>query len=483
MVTKLDNRQSRQRALLDQLVETTDVKLDTLLNLINDELQPPLRLRQSDPTTPSRVVNLDAASVTTKDGSDGHGRTKSIRPINGVLPSFTPGSFTIPSIPGNPFTASGITLATTYNLPTMAANEWLKILVALNSDGQVVLTFGSTGISESTASLPDADAGTLPIGYVSINTDASIIVNNVDGSRIYQFTGGSADSVVSGTFKNYMSRWFDGESNISGVNNGGVSDTGNRSVSTDAVWASTNTANITIQRSSVTPLRGKNSILVNAISANSSGTIFIETPTFTLDSPELDIYANTLSLYVYFVFSASLSGVFDIVLVRYDSSGVYQEKIPIYGVQSNSVATPPSQLINTNTSVKKYHGYSSRVVTTTLNSTDKYALRIRAIGSAANIRIEDLYVGPSSDVNGGGQRFVGRKEFADTVQLREGMNVQQDLDFETTLTVTNEETKIVGKLNIANGKIISVDAGANLVTVGSITGTGTLSGSGTITSI
>lgn len=481
MATKLDNRQSRQRVLLDQLVETTDVKLDTLLNLINDELQPPLRLRQTTPI--SRVINLDATTVATKDGSDGHGRTKSIRPINGVLPSFTPGSFTVPSSPGGVFSATGIVFATAYSLPLMSANQWLKTMVALNSDGQVVLTFGSVGASESAAGLPDVDTGTLPIGYVSINTNGSNQVNNIDGGKIYQFAGGVAENIVSGTFKNYLSKWFDGETNISGVSNGGVSDIGNRSISTDAVWASTNNANITIQRTSSAPLRGKNSILVNATSANIAGGVFIETPIFKLDTPELDTYANILNLYVYFVFDASLSDVFDVVLVRYNSSGVYQEKIPIYGTYSNSAATPSSQLVSTNTSVKKYYGYTSRVVTTTLNNTDKYALRIRAIGSAATIKIEDLYVGPSADVNNGEQRFVGRKEFADTVQLREGMNVQQDLDFENTLNITNQETKIVGKLNIASGKTISVDAGANLVTVGSITGEGTLSGSGTITSI
>jgi len=485
MPTRIDSRQSRQRALLDQMALNTDVKLDNLLNLINDELQPPLRLRQSNPD--SLVLNLDAISVTTLDGSEGHSRTKTIQPINGVLPTFTPGTVTFPSAGGGSgaITASGPTLAASYNLPVLTAGQWLKVLFALNSDGQVALTFGTPGASEAAAGFPDIDTGTLPIGYISLNTNGSNVVNNITGSRVYQFTGGGGGSggTGSGTFKNYLSKWFDGESNISGVSNGGVSDTGNRSAA-DAVWASTNTANITVQRSTGVVLRGKNSILVNPTTTSGTGTIFIETPTFTLDIPERDVLTNTiLSLYVSFVFSVSATNNFDVILVRYNSAGVYQEKVPVYGVFPNSGATPASQMVSTTTAVSRYFGFTSRISGAGMAATDKFALRIRAIGSTSGIYIEDLYVGPNADMNTSAQRFMGIKQFADEVELLEGMNVPNELDFSGSLIVLANETKIVGKLNIASGKTLTVDSGANLVTVGSITGPGTLAGSGTVTSI
>ena len=98
MTTKIDARQSRQRAQLDQLSLNSDVKLDILLNLVNSELTPPLRLRQANPSTLS--LNIDPVAVTTSSGTEGHLRTKTIQPINGVLPTFTGGSITFPGTSG-----------------------------------------------------------------------------------------------------------------------------------------------------------------------------------------------------------------------------------------------------------------------------------------------------------------------------------------------------------------------------------------------
>jgi len=482
MVTRIDARQSRQRALLDQLSLNTDVKLDTLLNLINDELQPLLRLRQANPS--SLVLNVDAISVTTSDSGDGHGRTRTIQPISGVLPSFTPGSITFPGATGGSITATGVTLAAAYTL-TVAPNNWIKVLLALNTDGQIVLTFGTTGASEAAAGFPDVDTGTLPIGYVSMQNDGSGTIQNVTGSRIYQFAGGGGggSGTGSGTFKNYLSKWFDGEANITGVNNGGVSDTGNRSAA-DTVWASTNTTNITVGRNAGIILRGKNSILVNSITGSGTGSTFVETPVFTLDTADRDLTSSAFLFYVSFVFSVPSSNVFDVVLVRYNSAGVFQEKIPVYGVFGNSGAVPPSQFVSTNTTNNRYFGYSAKIASG-VAATDKLALRIRGLGNLG-MYLEDLYVGPNADMNNGNQRFIGQKEHADRVQHRQGTNFPLNMDLTvpgTPLSVLNNETKMVGKLDILTGTGIFVDTGCNLVTVGSITGPGTLSGAGTVTSI
>jgi hypothetical protein len=189
MTTRIDSRQSRQRAALDQLSLNTDVKLDTLLNLNNDEITMPLRLRQANPTT--LQLFIDAISVQTSDSGEGHLRTRTIQPISGVLPSFTSGNLTFPGTSGGSITATGLTLAAAYTL-TVTSGNWIKVLVQLNTSGQIVLSFGTAGASETAATLPTPVADALSIGYVSMQNVAGTI-QNVNGSRIYQFTGSSND--------------------------------------------------------------------------------------------------------------------------------------------------------------------------------------------------------------------------------------------------------------------------------------------------
>jgi hypothetical protein len=186
MPTNLDNRQSRQRSVLDQLSNSTDLKLDTILNLVNDELTMPLRLRAD--SSPSLRLNIGAIQIQTIDGATGTGRKRTIQPINNLLPSFTPGFITFPSTSGGSITASGFSLQSAYTL-TVSAGNYIKVLVALNGQGQVVLTFGAQGVSESAATLPPALSGTLALGYVVLNNVAGVI-QNVSDSNIYQFMGG-----------------------------------------------------------------------------------------------------------------------------------------------------------------------------------------------------------------------------------------------------------------------------------------------------
>jgi hypothetical protein len=186
MPTNLDNRQSRQRSVLDQLSNSTDLKLDTILNLVNDELTMPLRLRAD--SSPSLRLNIGAIQIQTIDGATGTGRKRTIQPINNLLPSFTPGFITFPSASGGSITASGFSLQSAYTL-TVSAGNYIKVVVALNGQGQVVLTFGTQGASESAATLPPALSGTLALGYVVLNNVGGT-VQNVSDSNIYQFMGG-----------------------------------------------------------------------------------------------------------------------------------------------------------------------------------------------------------------------------------------------------------------------------------------------------
>jgi len=183
---KLDNRQSRQRAALDQVSNETDLRLDTILNLVNDELTPPLRLRADIPGT--RYVYIDSYQVQTADGSSGHKRNKSIPPLQDKIPSFTGGNFQLPSTSGGNITGSVFPVGVTYTL-NITSGFFRKMIVSLDSDGKIVLSFGTTeSVTESLASIPASDSSTFPIGIVVLKNEGGTI-RNVSSEHIYQFTG------------------------------------------------------------------------------------------------------------------------------------------------------------------------------------------------------------------------------------------------------------------------------------------------------
>ena len=186
MTMRLDSRQSRQRSVLDQLSNSTDLRLDVILNLINDELTMPLRM--SADATPSLKLNIGAIEVQTIDGSNGTGRKRTIQPISNLLPSFTAGFMTFPASSGGTITASGFSLQSAYTL-TVTSGNYIKVMIALNSLGQVVLSFGTEGASEAAATVPVALSGTLALGYVVLQNVGGV-VQSVTDSNIRQFSGG-----------------------------------------------------------------------------------------------------------------------------------------------------------------------------------------------------------------------------------------------------------------------------------------------------
>jgi len=189
MTSKLDSRQSRQRAVLDQLSNSTDLRLDAILNLINDELTAPLRLKAS--ITPDRKVYIGNIEVQTLDGVIGTGRRRTIQPISNLLPSFTAGYLELPSASGGSITSDqgAAWFQSTYTL-TLAANQYIKIMIALSSQGKVVLSFGASGASESAATMPIALSGTLPLGYVTAYSNGAGVIQSISDSNIRQFTSG-----------------------------------------------------------------------------------------------------------------------------------------------------------------------------------------------------------------------------------------------------------------------------------------------------
>ena len=481
MVTRLDNRQSRQRSALDQLSDSSDLRLDSILSLVNDEITMPLRLKAN--STPNLVLNVGAISVTTTESGLGHGRTKTIQPIQGIIPTFTGGTLTFPASSGGSVTASGITLSAAFTL-TITSGQWRKILLSINSDGQFTLFAGTEGASEAAATLPEADSGTLSIGYLSMQNVGGVI-QNVTNARIYQFSGGggAGGGGSSGTYRNYLDNWFSGDKDIGTVSSATVSATGNRTAP-DAAWASPNTTSMSIQRiNDSNVLFGNYSYQLTGTAFNVDGiSVFVESPVFTFKKADYTVSGGALNKDLYFYFEQNEdAGATSVALVKYNSSGVFQSIVPLKG-NFGADADGNGALLSSGGGRFYCYVESGLVV----DSGAKFAFRFRraADPSGALKEIEGLYFGPSMDISGNAQIMSGEKVFADEMTAKQGININKSLNFSGTLSVEANETKMVGSLNVESGTTIDLVASSSvLVAVGAVTGLGTIIGPGTLVSI
>lgn len=203
-----------------------------------------------------------------------------------------------------------------------------------------------------------------------------------DGSLLKAFGSGSG-----GSGRNYLSDNSDG-STVGTVGSGNVTDTGNRSTGTVAAWQTTNSANISITSSSSTPLREGTSYLTTGSGNAAAGTTFLESPAFNIDTVDLG-KAVGIS---FDVSGGTTATDWDVCVVRYNSSGTFQEKISVAGTASTG--TPASALINTGTTT--FNGF----FVTSNTQTDYYAVRFRRLAGTVNLRLDSLFVGPSTYMSG-----------------------------------------------------------------------------------
>jgi len=180
MATRLDTRQNRQRTVLDQISNSTDLKLDTILNLMNDEITPILRLKSSNPI--DRVINIGSEVIQTIDGSDGHGRKRIVSPLEGIIPSFSSGTVTFPAANGGnivPSAGSSVVM-------DCPSNEYNKYIIGLNKDGDIKIYQGTPNASEASVVLPTTEVNIFAIGLISVFNNAGT-VDNIPDSSIYYF--------------------------------------------------------------------------------------------------------------------------------------------------------------------------------------------------------------------------------------------------------------------------------------------------------
>lgn len=179
MATRLHVRQSEVRDLLDQIAGSAVVDLNTILSSINSELTPPGRLIANSPA--SLVVNIGSGVVT----SPGTTRNRSLPQIEGAVPTFTGGTITFPAATGGTITVSPGTNGTL----TCPSGQFVKVLVQLNSAGNLSVAQGTPAASAALADVPMGNTSALSLGYIIIS-NVSGTIQNITNAELYQFDGG-----------------------------------------------------------------------------------------------------------------------------------------------------------------------------------------------------------------------------------------------------------------------------------------------------
>jgi hypothetical protein len=188
MANKLDARQTIVRDLLSHIGDgNTNVEVDNLMRAINSDLYPLLRLDSDGALT----VTVQASSKVNPE----YGRKTEIPPINGVVPDFTSGTIVFPATnagsigctPGDPVSLSGL----------LSANNFIKVGVHLQENGDLAVTLGTEGASAAAAGEADDLPDALYIGKITISCDGLGNINSIAQGDVAQFPVANQSSAFS----------------------------------------------------------------------------------------------------------------------------------------------------------------------------------------------------------------------------------------------------------------------------------------------
>jgi hypothetical protein len=303
------------------------------------------------------AVDLDTAQNLTN---------KNLGSATNVLTGATAGSFT---------NTGTITLPTVTGILALVADITTTALTMSNKTLVQPLIDNYFDINEE--SVP----GTPPANTVRVYAKADGKLYKKDDTGVESEVGSGAGS----SLKNYLQDWYDG-TKVVAVSATTLGATANRTTD-QGLWARSTVAGLTIENNAVTPLRPLGDFLVN--SSASTIASFVESPLFTIDSADL-----TKPLSIEFDLTGiAASTSYDVVVVRYNSSGTYQETIPVAG--NASTGTPSSAQLPTGTT--KFSGFFIPSST----STDLYGLRLRKVAAVDDdFQIDSLFIGSKSLAEG-----------------------------------------------------------------------------------
>lgn len=307
-----------------------------------------------------------------------------------VVGKATTDTLTNKSLSGSTNTFTNIPAATaiTGQLPSANGGTGVNSTATFPTSGVVVTEAATETLTNKTLTAPTqstyeqftsqaADPGApASAGDARLYVKSKFLYTQDSDGTVTQVGAGSGG-------RNYLSQDFFGNS-VGTVGTANVTDTGNRSTATMAAWQASTAASLSISTSGTTPLRETGSFLTTGAGQNAAGTLFIESKGFNLDNVDLG-KAVVLS---FDVSGSTLSTDWDVCVVRYNSSGTFQEKISVAGTASTG--TPATATLPTGTSTFRGFFVSSST------QTDYYAVRWRRLANAVNIRLDSLFVGPQS---------------------------------------------------------------------------------------
>ena len=192
-LTNLTARQTISRDILQQIFPNiADKQLDVILRSINLDLTPPLRVDAS--SSPNLTVTVGPSVIDNTES----GRQKSISHINSLIPSFTSGTVVFPSADSGTITVT----PGTNEILNCPINNYNKILLSLDSTGNIVVTQGTPNVVEASVAVPVPVINTLPFAYISVFNNAGTI-QNITQNKIFQMVGGGGGSTVTNTTLTY----------------------------------------------------------------------------------------------------------------------------------------------------------------------------------------------------------------------------------------------------------------------------------------
>jgi hypothetical protein len=179
MTTKIDNRQLISRDALAEISGVSGVLTDALLRATDALLQPIFRMSAS--STPNLTLNIAGIEIQNPQTL----RSKRPAPLGISGSQLTLGSGTVvfPASSGGtatPTPGSGSTI-------TITSNYYKKILISVNTSGNIIITQGTEATSSANATLPAEPEDTYSIGYVTLFNNAGTIAN-ITNSNIVHFT-------------------------------------------------------------------------------------------------------------------------------------------------------------------------------------------------------------------------------------------------------------------------------------------------------
>ena len=252
-------------------------------------------------------------------------------------------------------------------------------------------TLTNKTLTSPTINTPTIDVATIDGQASAPSNPASgyykTYVSDSDGKLHVRDSSGNDSAVGSGSSgRNYLGEWFDGVKSVGSVTSG-ITATGAITISTTA-WQGSDTSKLTLANLTSGGLRETKSFKLDHIAV---GAAFIQSPNFTLDLVDL----GKPVMVSFDVGTVAASDDYQVVMVRYNSSGIYQEQIVIAGTAS--ATTPFSARIPAG-SVTSFNGF----FIASSDSSDYYSLRFvrNSASDTTDVSIDSLKVSPEQVIQG-----------------------------------------------------------------------------------